>query len=133
VSPLFCEKEIFSQKSGDAFTFPPEAIMKNRLSILLGSLMLVTGLGNAIAQSSDIRESTDPAKVDDVERRAREIQARQQMSDTGATSGSSDTQGESASGRGKKHHGKHHAGAKKRGHRSSGMSGAEGESGAGAK
>jgi hypothetical protein len=107
--------------------------MKNRLSLILGSLMLATSLGSAIAQTSDIRESTDPAKVDDVERRAREIQARQQMGDAGATSGSSDTQGESASGKGKKHHGKQHAGAKKRGHRSSGMSGAEGQSGAGTK
>lgn len=107
--------------------------MKNRLSILLGSLMFVAGLGSAIAQTSDIRESTDPGKVEEVERRAREIQARQQMGEPGMTSGSSDTQGESASGKGKKHGGKHHAGAKKRKDQSSGMSGGESNTGAGAK
>jgi hypothetical protein len=118
---------------GGAMTFPTEVIMKNRLSILFGSLMLATSLGSAIAQTSDIRESTDPAKVDEVERRAREIQARQQMGDASATSGSSDTQGESASGRAKKHHGKHHAGGKKHGHKSSGMSGSQGQGEAGTK
>jgi hypothetical protein len=104
------------------------------LKLILASLLAASGamgaagLAMATDPTSEIRESTDPGKVADVESRARELQARQQMGVTG-TSGTSGTSGMSSGSsdsgaaggterkrhaKGKKHHGKHG------GHRSSG-------------
>lgn len=72
--------------------------------IFLAALVASFALGGAVhAQdmSQGIRESTDPAKVADVERRANEMQSRQQSADQ--QSGASDEQGM----KGKKKHAKH--------------------------
>ncbi|RZI42879.1 hypothetical protein EGT07_12960 [Herbaspirillum sp. HC18] len=100
---------------------------KTSLALFL-SMLTLAGAGFAATPSptSEIRESTDPAKADEVMRHASEIQARQQAADQEMTSGSSGTKS------GKSKHGKkskkHSKSAKPAG--SSGSSGGADASGA---
>jgi hypothetical protein len=88
--------------------------MKKTSIAMLISLLSVTGavFAQSQAPSTEIRESTDPAKVADVEQRAADIQARQQASSSSQdmSSGSSDSATtQSRSGHGGKRHGKMHS------------------------
>ncbi len=71
-----------------------EATMKRVSQAIFISLLSMAGATFA-QDTSGITESTDPARAADVERRAAEIQARQQSSDRDATSGDSNTTGKS--------------------------------------
>jgi hypothetical protein len=68
--------------------------MKKISIALAASLLALSSAGFAQSQTpsptSEIRESTDPARYDDVMRRAQEIQARQ-TSSSDMSSGASDT------------------------------------------
>ncbi|WP_420473399.1 hypothetical protein [Noviherbaspirillum sp. ST9] len=68
--------------------------MKKATIALAASLLAFSGAGFAQSQTpsptSEIRESTDPARYDDVMRRAQEIQNRQ-TSSSDMSSGASDT------------------------------------------
>lgn len=68
--------------------------MKKAAIAMAATLLAVSGAGFAQSQTpsptSEIRESTDPARYDDVMRRAQEIQARQ-TSSSDMSSGASDT------------------------------------------
>ncbi|MFC7518265.1 hypothetical protein ACFQUU_24940 [Herbaspirillum sp. GCM10030257] len=106
--------------------------MKKTSMAMLISLLSVTGVAFAQSQapSTEIRESTDPAKVADVEQRAADIQARQQASASSQdmSSGSSEsTTTKSRSGHSGKGHGKMHSRSQSRGGSNTGNS-----SGAGA-
>jgi len=61
--------------------------MKKAILAVGMALMCAGGAAVAQSESSDIRESTDPARIADVERRAAEIQANQQS--TAQSSGAS--------------------------------------------
>jgi hypothetical protein len=109
-----------------------EVIVKKTSMAILISLLSVAGTAFAQSQAptTEIRESTDPAKIADVEQRAADIQARQQASTSSQdmSSGSSDSATtKSRSGRGGKGHGKMHSGSHSRGGSNTGNS-----SGAGA-
>lgn len=69
--------------------------MKKVSLALFVSLLTLSGAGFAQSQTpsptSEITESTDPARADQVMRRAEEIKAQQQASRTEASSGTSDT------------------------------------------
>jgi hypothetical protein len=104
-------------------------IMKNALAVFA---ILFPIAGAVFAQNdpiTGISESTDPAKVAEVERRAQEIMARQES----ATSGASGTSGSSAtseSGQKKAHKGgkaKKHKGGKGATSTDSGNSGSTGQ------
>lgn len=106
--------------------------MKKTSMAMLISLLSVAGavVAQSQAPSTEIRESTDPAKIADVEQRAADIQARQQAATSGPdmSSGSSDSATtKSRSGHGGKGHGKMHSGSHSRGGGNTGNS-----SGAGA-
>jgi hypothetical protein len=85
--------------------------------MVLVSALACAGIASAQSPALEIRESTDPARVADVEQRAADIQARQQAESQNMTSGSSGSNGSggssasgsSASGEGRKH-GKRHSG-----------------------
>lgn len=68
--------------------------MKKATIALAASLLALSGAGFAQSQTpsptSEIRESTDPARYDDVMRRAQEIQSRQSAS-ADMSSGASET------------------------------------------
>lgn len=66
--------------------------MKKTKLAMLVSLVSLAAAVQAQAPSTEIRESTDPAKAAEVEQRAAEIQARQQSAAQDATSGSSGTE-----------------------------------------
>ncbi|OWW22043.1 hypothetical protein [Noviherbaspirillum denitrificans] len=86
---------------------------------LFVSLLALSGAGYTQSQSpsptSEIRESTDPARYDDVMRRAQEIQSRQSSS-ADMSSGSSDTMKKSG----------RHMKSKKHGRMQQGSSGSSG-------
>lgn len=63
--------------------------MKKTSLAIFVAMLSVAAAGHAQAPSSDIRESTDPAKAAEVEQRAKDIQMRQEQSRKDATSGSS--------------------------------------------
>lgn len=69
--------------------------MKKASLALFVSLLALSGAGYAQSQApsptSEIRESTDPARYDEVMRRAQELQAQQQSSGASMTSGESET------------------------------------------
>ncbi len=64
--------------------------MKKPAAAILFTMLSFAATAYAQSPSSEITESTDPAKIADVEQRAREIQERQQARERDATSGSSD-------------------------------------------
>lgn len=78
----------------------------NRLTTVVFVALCALG-SSAIAQdrSSGIRESTDPARIAEVERHARELQSQQQSSGGSANSATGMTQGDMDTHRGR-HHGK---------------------------
>ena len=64
--------------------------MKKPAAAMLFTMLSFAATAYAQSPSSEITESTDPAKIADVEQRARDIQERQQARERDATSGSSD-------------------------------------------
>lgn len=92
----------------------------------LAMLVSLTSFAAAVhaqvqAPSTEIRESTDPAKVAEVEQRAAEIQARQQSAAQDATSGSSGTEATKSGMRAKS---KQHMGKSRKGKTADDSSGA---------
>lgn len=65
--------------------------MKKSAFTVLVSTLAFAGLAYAQSPASEIRESTDPARVADVEQRAADLQARQQAARMEMTSGDSGT------------------------------------------
>ncbi|HEY8609625.1 MAG TPA: hypothetical protein VIM12_21110 [Noviherbaspirillum sp.] len=80
--------------------------MKKIIAVLVSTLAFAAASqAQTQSPSTEIRESTDPAKVAEVERRAAELQASQQSQGTGASSGSSDSASDRHGMKGRKHHG----------------------------
>lgn len=74
--------------------------MKKISLALLFAMMSFAGLGHAQTDSpsTEIRESTDPSKIAEVERRAQELIERGHTTNRWSTSGASGSEGTSASG-----------------------------------
>lgn len=104
---------------------------KTSLVFGISALFLAGASFAAESPTSEIRESTDPAKAAEVEQRAADIQARQQQSSGVEASGDSGTSGRMP---GKRMHSKKHghkAGKSKAAESTSGTSGTSGDTGAG--
>lgn len=101
--------------------------MKKTSLAIFVSMLSLAATGYAQAPSTEIRESTDPAKAAEVEQRAADIQARQQAAEQNMSSGDSGTTKRDAK-RSKAKKGMSRSAKPKSGESSSGSSGAGGAS-----